>query len=729
MKILTRSISVLIIVIFSLIAYLSLIGIETKRLNDQIVKKIKLIDENLNIELNEIKIILNPINFDFSLKTVGPKLTKNKIAIEIESIKSKVLLKSLINNKFAIQNLEISTKSVEINDLISFVRSFKNTPELFILEKIIKKGYLIADIKLEFDDKGEVKDEYYIKGFIKDTKLKLSKKYNFEKLNFIFNYKNNNLRLEDIKFSINELVLFSKKIVVQNKKNNLFIEGSIDHDEFDLNKENLKNFIKPFFPKIDIEKIKFSSKNVFSFKLNKKREIKNLEIDSKLMINEFLVINNLNLNSFFPKSKKNISLSKNQLNIKYKNDQLLINGNGNILLQNSEDFITYNIKKKNEILNFKTSLNIKDNPLLINFLNYEKNENTETLIVLEGTKDNKSRNIIKSFLLKENKNKIEIKNMIIDNQFKIIDIEKAHLDYIDKEREKNLIKLYKKKNEFFLEGLNFNASSLLEQLLSNDNSSSVLNLEKKLNIKIENVRLDKQHHLKNFSGFLFFKNQKPIKANITGDFPDNKKFKFTINKNGNNKITTLFMDEAEPIIRHYKFIKGFKDGSLDFYSSDDGNQATSTLKIYNFKLMELPALTKILTLASLQGIADILSGEGIRFDEFEMSFKNKKDLITIDEVYAIGPALSILMDGYVEKNKLVSLRGTLVPATTINKVISSIPVLGKILVGSKTGEGVFGVSFKIKGPQSNTETTVNPIKTLTPRFITRTLEKLKKKEN
>ena len=95
-------------------------------------------------------------------------------------------------------------------------------------------------------------------------------------------------------------------------------------------------------------------------------------------------------------------------------------------------------------------------------------------------------------------------------------------------------------------------------------------------------------------------------------------------------------------------------------------------------------------------------------------------------MYAIGPAISILMDGYIEKNELVSLRGSLVPATTINKVIGSIPILGQILVGSKTGEGVFGVSFKIKGPPDNLETTVNPIKTLTPRFITRTLEKIKK---
>jgi hypothetical protein len=131
-------------------------------------------------------------------------------------------------------------------------------------------------------------------------------------------------------------------------------------------------------------------------------------------------------------------------------------------------------------------------------------------------------------------------------------------------------------------------------------------------------------------------------------------------------------------------------------------------------------------LASLQGIADLLSGEGIRFNEFEMNFDNKEDLMTINEIYAIGPAISILMEGYIEKDNLISLRGTLVPATTINKTIGSIPLIGNILVGKKVGEGVFGVSFKIKGPPQDLETTVNPIKTLTPRFITRTLEKIKK---
>ena len=75
----------------------------------------------------------------------------------------------------------------------------------------------------------------------------------------------------------------------------------------------------------------------------------------------------------------------------------------------------------------------------------------------------------------------------------------------------------------------------------------------------------------------------------------------------------------------------------------------------------------------------------------------------------------------------MSLSGTLVPAKTLNQLISKIPVVGNILIGNKVGEGVFGVSFKMKGSPGNIKTSVNPIKTITPRFITRALEKMKKK--
>ena len=247
-----------------------------------------------------------------------------------------------------------------------------------------------------------------------------------------------------------------------------------------------------------------------------------------------------------------------------------------------------------------------------------------------------------------------------------------------------------------------------------------------MNFDIKKIYLDTNHSMDNLKGYLFLKNNVISELNLESKFSNKKNIKLTIKTNGEEKITTLFSSEAKPLVDRYKFIKGFEEGNLDFYSINKGGTSNSTLKIDNFKIQEIPALAKLLTLASLQGIADLLTGEGIRFTDFEMKFSSKDELMTIKEIYAIGPAISILMEGYIEENKLISLRGTLVPATTVNRTISSIPIIGDILVGKKVGEGVFGVSFKIKGPPKDLETTVNPIKTLTPRFITRTLEKIKK---
>ena len=145
-------------------------------------------------------------------------------------------------------------------------------------------------------------------------------------------------------------------------------------------------------------------------------------------------------------------------------------------------------------------------------------------------------------------------------------------------------------------------------------------------------------------------------------------------------------------------------------------------------MKEVPALAKLLSLASLQGIADTLGGEGIRFETFEMKTISKANILNIEDALAMGPAISILLNGYVDKGKLVSLRGTLVPATKLNSIIASIPIVGDILVGQKTGEGIVGVSFKMKGPPKDIKTTVNPVKTLTPRFIVRAIEGMKKKK-
>ena len=81
------------------------------------------------------------------------------------------------------------------------------------------------------------------------------------------------------------------------------------------------------------------------------------------------------------------------------------------------------------------------------------------------------------------------------------------------------------------------------------------------------------------------------------------------------------------------------------------------------------------------------------------------------------------MDGYQNNKGMTSLRGTLVPAKTLNKFISKIPVIGNIVIPKEIGEGLFGISFKMKGTKGKIKTTINPIRTLTPRFIQKIIEK------
>ena len=283
-------------------------------------------------------------------------------------------------------------------------------------------------------------------------------------------------------------------------------------------------------------------------------------------------------------------------------------------------------------------------------MNYKKNEDNNAQINVLGSKDQKDEILVNSLNLDEGKNKIRIKNLAFNKKKEIIRLDKLHLDYLDTENQKNLIKLDKNADGYILKGPYFNANNLIENLLSsNEKDTNIFNIDSNLEINIDKLLLDSEYYLKNFSGIISFNNKEIFKANLLGYFSNNEKLKFTVNTTNNNKITTLFVDKAEPLVRRYKFIKGFEDGSIDFYSSKKSGESISQIKIYDFKLKELPVLTKILTLASLQGIADILSGEGIRFDEFEMNFKNKGNLLTIDEIYAIGPAISILMEGYVEK--------------------------------------------------------------------------------
>jgi len=113
-------------------------------------------------------------------------------------------------------------------------------------------------------------------------------------------------------------------------------------------------------------------------------------------------------------------------------------------------------------------------------------------------------------------------------------------------------------------------------------------------------------------------------------------------------------------------------------------------------------------------------------NQFDNTITNSISLgLKLNEIIALGPSMSVLMEGYQDGYGVTSLKGTIVPAKTLNKIISKIPLIGKIVIPKEVGEGLFGISFKMKGPKDGIKTTINPIRTLTPRFIQKIVEKKK----
>ena len=615
--------------------------------------------------------------------------------------------------------------------MVALARIFQNSPQIFVLNGIIKSGLITVDLNLNFDEKGKIKENYEIEGSVKKAKLDILNKFKLQDLNLDFSLKKNTYSLTQIDMRLNNIKVASSLIEVKKKINLFFVSGEFLNDKKVFDIKELKLFFPGLYNNIDIQKIEFSSKNNFSFDVSKNLKFDNFKIVSTVHLNE-LIFKEKRLNlirPYLPSFVEEMKLEEHKVIINYNRNKFDIKGYGNILLEDKLDNLSYQVIKDNDNISFDSKINIKNNSLILNFLDYKKEENRNSLVLIKGNfeKDNKIKFDLIDF--NEKDNRILIKGLELNKNFKIIDIENFQINYKNNNENLNKINLKKIDSIFFIDGESFDALRIINNIMDNDqqNQSFFQSLSSKIKIRIKKTYIDDINYINNLYGYISFNKNKITDLTLESTFTNNKKINLSIKTNNNSEILTkLSTSYPKPLIKRYNFIKGFEEGNLVFNSTKQGGISNSVLIIDNFKVKEVPIFAKLLSLASLQGMADLLTGEGIRFTDFEMNFSNENGLTTIEEMYAIGPAVSIIMDGYIETKKLVSLRGTLVPATTINRTIASIPLLGKILVGGKPGEGVFGVSFKIKGKPKDLKTTVNPVKTLTPRFISRTLEKIKK---
>jgi hypothetical protein len=137
----------------------------------------------------------------------------------------------------------------------------------------------------------------------------------------------------------------------------------------------------------------------------------------------------------------------------------------------------------------------------------------------------------------------------------------------------------------------------------------------------------------------------------------------------------------------------------------------------DYRVVRAPVLARLLSVASFSGINALLTGQGIPFNRLQGDVEISTGNIKLDNMRAYGGAIGINASGTIDRAAAqMNVSGTLVPAYTLNSVIGNIPVLGDILVGG-AGQGVFASNFRVFGPFSNPDVSVNALSTLAPGFL------------
>ncbi len=738
-KFFLRFFIIILIVAVSAIIFLSYFGIETDKFDGLIKSKVNEVNRYVKLEFQKTKIHINLTELNLGVKLQNPKILVKDNEIILSKLNLFLPLKSFITSDFLLRRAEVAFAKNDIKDLTKitgiFLPKFINKK----LNKIFHKGNLEGEFIIPFKSDGSIGRDYGFSGKVSDASINLTKEFSIKKLTTEIKHAKvagvDEFKITIKKGSIYDLELADSIINLKRKNNKaevkslLRTKGQLNFPQikkilalFALNADNLKDVNGIADLKTNINFVLNKKFKIEDFSYSMEGDIAYLEIhtEEKRVISEYLP-------EFDPK------ITLKDTNIKLINSKSNNTTELNGFIKVKDYFDNFKIKKiynyNEKSFNINGVINLTNSKVKVSRLNYNKDSGKKSELNFDiNFVLNKYYNINNLNFLAD-KTKIHLSNIKLNKNFEVKDFKKLEIKTFENEIKNNDF-LAKKSEKVTISGPVFDVQPLLKSLYKkSDKKIFNKNFNSEIKINFNKVLTGTNDDISNFAVIAAIKKGSYNKLSLKGNFSKSEIVEMTVYQVDNDKKTLqVISDRARPFVKNFDFIKGFEGGKLEYTSIISKENSNSNLIINDFKVSRVPALAKLLTLASLQGIADTLSGEGIRFESFEMKSNSKGNVLNIDEALAMGPAISILLEGYVDKGKIVSLRGTLVPATKLNAFIAKIPVVGDILVGKKTGEGVVGVSFKMKGPPKDIKTTVNPIKTLAPRFIVRAVEKMKKKK-
>ncbi|MAJ24175.1 MAG: hypothetical protein CMP36_01545 [Rickettsiales bacterium] len=732
---------------------------------------------NLNIKNNLVdKIIVNASSLREKNKATlvnlrnNSKLSIEDIYINLEYYEDQVKLK----------NLEINEGTQKINMYGHFYIKHNKFDTTFKFKSFdYDKAYnLVKSIFIKGNDKLNFITKYKANN-IENLELNLEKndgnilvKSFHCEINDINITTNKNLTLKTASLKVlknNENIeLFSKELETINE----FGEALLSNTNIVI--RNLKNFKSDFQMNTYLKTDYRFFKNTLS-SLNYNRElIDDMEgnIAGKLFVNKniqdinfsYLFEGQLMSFNYKPSGKNNFPLQLENFfgNIVFSDSELDIKGSGKINKSNS--IIRVSIDE-NSLLKIKIQAEAKPESFDI-FGEYNFITKGNTKLKLDITKDLNNELFTVAFNANLFSSEVNLKNII----YKKLQNKRGEASGIFYFRNNELISV--KKLNFFTEDILINSDLFFTKNLRlknvninrfikdrNDFRAQISFIgQDSCFISIDGKRIDLKHFFETSSDKfknidiklnidnLHYNKINLGKTNIKGVFKDtnleeleghisydNIKY-VNFNKSNNQqkyfKTINIHFDDFGAFLNNSNISNSFIGGNskielnIKNYSLISGKVSIEKSSIKNSSF-----LARLLQLASFTGLLEILTNEGIPFDNININFTKEESKIIVQEAKFQGFSLGGKLNGSTDINtKKINLEGVIVPAYAINYLINKIPLIGQVITGVE-GEGLIGVNFKAKGTIEDPNYTINPLSILTPGIIRSIFDSLFEENN
>lgn len=142
---------------------------------------------------------------------------------------------------------------------------------------------------------------------------------------------------------------------------------------------------------------------------------------------------------------------------------------------------------------------------------------------------------------------------------------------------------------------------------------------------------------------------------------------------------------------------------------------TGAVELRDFRVLDAPAVGRILQAATLYGVIDLLRGPGLFFSRAVTDFTVADgSRIDLHNARAYSASLGATAQGGIDLDRrTMDLRGTVVPAYFFNTLPGRIPLIGRLFSPEKGG-GLFAATVSVRGPFTDLAIGVNPVAALAP---------------